>query len=299
MIFTRRRDVPLDKDASARFLPWLIGFMVFLAALALAAAIAVANVTERWESGLSGRLTVQVPPPGADVSSAERAAHIDAVLAALRETRGVRSAEQLSEAEVAGLLEPWLGEAASSEELPLPSLIAVTVDRDNPPSMEVLRTALTAAAPGTQVDDHQRTLGRLIEVARTLQILAILVVALVGMAAVVTVVFVTRTGLAIHRNVIELLHLIGAHDGYVARQFQRHALRLGLAGGVIGLLLALATLFALSQTLGSNGEVGAFVPEFRLVGLQWAWLAAIPVATALVAMVTARLTVLRTLSRLS
>ena len=299
MILARRRDVPLDKDASARFLPWLIGFMVYLAALALAAAIAVANVTERWESGLSGRLTVQVPPAAADATSAERAARIDAVLAALRRTRGVRSAEQLGEAEMAALLEPWLGDAATGGDLPMPSLIAVTVDRDDPPSMEVLRTALSAAAPGTRVDDHQRTLGRLIEVARSLQLLAGLVVALVGVAAVVTVVFVTRTGLAIHRNVIELLHLIGAHDGYVARQFQRHALRLGLTGGAIGLLLALATLGVLSQTSMPAGGAGGFLPEVRLGPWQWASLGAIPVAAAVVAMLTARLTVLRTLARLS
>jgi cell division transport system permease protein len=156
---------------------------------------------------------------------------------------------------------------------------------------------LDRAAAGTRVDDHQRTLGRLLEVARTLQLLAVLVVVLVGAAAVVTVVFVTRTGLSIHRNVIELLHLIGAHDAYVARQFQRHALRLGLTGGLIGLALGAATLWALARWVGQ--EAGAIVPELTLSRTQWLSLAAVPLAATLVAMLTARVTVLRTLAKLS
>ncbi len=296
MILARQRDVPLDKDASARFLPWLIAFMVYLATLALAAAIAVSNVTQAWDSGLAGKLTVQVPPPTEDgaVSQTDR---IDAVLDALRDTPGVRDAEQLSEQEMAELLRPWLGEAAGSADLPLPALIAVEVIPERAPELSSLQRRLDRAAAGTRVDDHQRTLGRLLEVARTLQLLAVLVVALVGAAAVVTVVFVTRTGLSIHRNVIELLHLIGAHDAYVARQFQRHALRLGLTGGLIGLALAAATLWALTRWVGQ--ETGAIVPELTLSETQWLSLIAVPLAATLVAMLTARITVLRTLAKLS
>ena len=296
MILARQRDVPLDKDASARFLPWLIAFMVYLATLALAAAIAVSNVTQAWDSGLAGKLTVQVPP-AAEEGGAGQTARIDAVLDALRQTPGVRSAEQLSQQQMAELLRPWLGDAADSAELPLPALIAVEVAPERAPELSSLQRRLDRAAAGTRVDDHQRTLGRLLEVARTLQLLAVLVVVLVGAAAVVTVVFVTRTGLSIHRNVIELLHLIGAHDAYVARQFQRHALRLGLTGGLIGLALGAATLWALARWVGQ--EAGAIVPELTLSRTQWLSLAAVPLAATLVAMLTARVTVLRTLAKLS
>lgn len=296
MILARQRDVPLDKDASARFLPWLIAFMVYLATLALAAAIAVSNVTQAWDTGLAGKLTVQVPPAAGN-GGVGQAARIDAVLDELRQTPGVRSAEQLSQQQMAELLRPWLGDAADSAELPLPALIAVEVAPERTPELSSLQRRLDRAAAGTRVDDHQRTLGRLLEVARTLQLLAVLVVVLVGAAAVVTVVFVTRTGLSIHRNVIELLHLIGAHDAYVARQFQRHALRLGLTGGLIGLALGAATLWALARWVGQ--EAGAIVPELTLSRMQWLSLAAVPLAATLVAMLTARVTVLRTLAKLS
>src|SRR3546814_8077793 len=66
--------------------------------------------------------------------------------------------------------------------------------------------------------------------------MALVVVLLVVLAASIMVAFVPRMGLAAHQRSIELLHMIGAQDSYVARQFQNHALRLGLRGGLIGLL---------------------------------------------------------------
>jgi cell division transport system permease protein len=120
---------------------------------------------------------------------------------------------------------------------------------------------------------------------------------LVGLAAIITVVFVTRTGLEIHRQVIELLHLMGAQDRYIAREFQRHALRLGLRGGLFGFALAAAALAGLAWL--ARGSNAALLPDLDLAPLDWAWLALLPLAAAVTAMWTARLTVLRTLVRLA
>lgn len=291
-----RRDVPLQRDASARYLPWLIGFMVYLAALALAAALAVSNLAERWDTGLAGQLTVQIPPPQPD-SQTSRAALVDNVVDTLRRRPGIASAHGVPDRRVRELLAPWLGERADLDELPLPALVAAKINRANPPDMDNLRAAVATAAPRATIDDHQRTLGRLLEVVRSFQGVALLVMGLVTAAAVVTVIFATRTGLAVHRHVIEILHLIGAHDGYIARQFEQHALRLGLLGGLIGVGLAALTLVALRQAIPADGA--ALVPELALTGWQWLLLALIPVVTALIATATARLTVLRTLARLA
>ncbi len=58
-----RSDLPLASDAASRFLPWIAGLMVYLAALALAAALAIDGVAERWHVGLVGSLTVQLEAP--------------------------------------------------------------------------------------------------------------------------------------------------------------------------------------------------------------------------------------------
>ena len=134
------------------------------------------------------------------------------------------------------------------------------------------------------------------DLGRSLELLAGAVVILIGLAAVATVVFTTRMGLSIHRNVIELLHLIGARDGYVAAQFQRQAMILGLRGGVLGIVLAVATLFGLRHVAGRLET--PLAPDIPVAHWAWALLAAVPVVTALIAMATARLTALRELAKM-
>lgn len=289
-------DVPLAKDASERFLPWLVAFMVYFAALALVCGTALHKLVERWDRGLSGQLTVEVPPLGLGSSEADRTARIQTLVALLKGTPGVKSAAQLAPSEIAGLLEPWLGAGVLDRDLPLPALIAVSIDETAPPDLEALAARLERTAPGVLLDDHQRWLGKLLDLARTIQIVAAAVVFLVVVCAALTVIFVTRTGLSVHRQAIELLHLMGAHDVYIARQFQRQALKLGLRGGMVGLAFALATILLLGQLLARTES--PLLHGLTLSPAEWALLVLLPCTTAFVAMVTARLTVLGTLARM-
>jgi cell division transport system permease protein len=246
----RHRDIPLARDASARFLPWLVGFMVYLAALAVAGAFAMHKVAEGWNRDLTEELTVQVMPP-----------------------------EELG---------------SELEELPLPQLIAVRFDDRETIDVEALQARLQEIAPGTLVDDHQQWLSRLLKFTGAIQALALLIVVVVITAAVLAVVFVTRTGLSIHRNVIEILHMMGARDLYIAQQFERHSMKLGLLGGLIGIVLAAPTLWLAGRALGTH-EI-ALLPSIAFDPWDWAVIALMPVVAAAVAMVTARITVLRTLA---
>lgn len=302
-MFKRRSDLPLDRDPASRFLPWLIAFMVFLAILALAAVLVLRQVSSKWDSGLSGTLTVQVPPAGilkGAPSDPERLARLDAerldkVLAVLRETPGVRHFEVLPGTRVARLLEPWLGKESGIAGLPLPQLVDVRTADGGGLDEAALEKRLAAAAPGTQVDSHRVWLNRLLSLLRSVQLLTLAVLGLIVAATVATVVFTTRTGLAIHGDVIEVLHLTGAQDSYIARQFGSHALGLGLKGGLQGLVLALPTLWAVGF-LYSGGS--GLLPPLRLGAVEWAGVAAIPLCVAVLAMMTARLTVLRSLARM-
>ncbi len=289
----KRQAVPLDRDASGRYLPLLVAIMVYLAALALAGAISVNKLAERWDSGLSGALTVQIP---AGSAAAEDGPALDALVTALRASPGVLSVEPMDKTEITALLEPWLGDSVAAGDLPLPRLVAVTVEPGATPDIEGLRAQLQDLAPGSQLEDHQRWLARLLDLARAVEIMAGVVVLLVLLAACIMVTFVTRMGLAAHEQAIELLHLIGAQDSYVARQFQNRALSLGLRGGILGLLCAVPTLY-LARLLLQRIDSG-LLPELTLRSWEWAILILLPVAAALVTMVTARVTVLRTLARM-
>jgi cell division transport system permease protein len=124
-------------------------------------------------------------------------------------------------------------------------------------------------------------------------------VALIGAVAVSTVIFITRTGLMIHAPIVDLLHAMGAADSYIAGQFQRHAFRLGLRGGIIGLVPALLGFGVIRLAAEQGGSVAAdLAPGLALPILAWAVLALLPLGMALVGLATARVTVLRTLARM-
>ncbi len=292
----RKSVVPLNSDATGRFLPWLVAVMVYLAALALVSAMAMSKIVTRWDHGLSGQITVQLPVSESDLTEAEITNRREEVLTLLQQSPGVLSANHIGREETAALLEPWLGQTSGLSELPLPDLIAVEIDQLDPPSTASLTARLIEIVPGATIDDHQRWLGNLLNLARSIEIVAALVVLLVGLSAVIMVVFVTRMGLAVHYQIVELLHLIGAQDGYIAREFQTHSLKLGFFGGLVGVALAALTIFGITRLLGQADT--ALLPALSLRPLEWVILGALPFASALVAMVTARLTVLRTLSRI-
>ena len=64
-------------------------------------------------------------------------------------------------------------------------------------------------------------------------------------ATMLSVTFATRGAMATNKPVIEVLHFVGAKNGFIAGHFQRHFLLLGLEGGAIGGGAAIA-LFALA-----------------------------------------------------
>lgn len=287
-----RSDLPLDRHSAGLFLPVIIGFMVFLAALALAGSMAVNNLLAHWRGTIEAAFTVQLPPVDGE-SAAATSERRSRVLSALAGEFGIRSAILLSDADKARLLEPWLGADAAKLDLPLPDVIALTAQAGSAIDLPALTTRLQAISPGASIDDHGRwrvAIGRAAEAAN-LVLLGLLL--LIGLAAALTVVFVARAGLAAHKRVIEILHLVGAHDGYVARQFQRHAFSRGLAGGLLGAGVAAAIILAAGQWLPGFDNAA-----LTLTPLQWLAVALLPLAGALLAMATARYTVLRALRRI-
>ena len=282
--------LPLKGDPASRFLPWIVALKVYLAALALAGALALNGAVAEWQGARAGTITVQVPPPGAD----DDTDHVGAAVAVLRATPGVATARALERAEIVALLEPWLGAGNVDVGLPLPWLIDVTLDGETPLDTAALDARLKAAAPGAEIDDHGEWLARVTSAARAVQLAALAVVLAIFAATIGTVVFTTRTSLALHHDTVEVLHLIGAQDGFIARAFARLALRLGLKGGLIGLALAALTLAAVGTF--SSGLEAPLLPRLSLTPAAYLALALLPVASALIAMATARVTVLRTLA---
>lgn len=295
---SRRYDIPFARDGSVRFLPWIVALMVYLAGLALAGVLLLNAALGDWNRGLTGVMTVELPPAA---NAQDGQAEITLVVALLQATPGVTGASEVPRAAVAKLVEPWLGGGQATAQLALPRLIDVRVDVAHRPDFDDLRAKLATAAPGAMLDDARLRFDRLFDLGLSVEITAIIIVVLIGLAAVMTTVFTTRAGLAVHQNVIEILHILGAHDSYIARQFARQALTLGLRGGLIGLALAVVTLAVLGHAGNTASILGSglrLLPTLSLAPLQWLSLLLLPVAAAAIAYSTALATVTRALARM-
>lgn len=296
MMLGRRSDLPLKGDATSRFLPWLVALMVYLSAVAVAGTFVLSGLVGRWDHDVAGTLTVQVAPVPGEAGEMLTDERVRQAVDLMRRTPGVTAARALDKQQLIALLEPWLGNAEVVRDLPLPRLIDVSVDPNDRLDLADLAEHLAQVVPGASLDDHRVWLSRLINLSRTTQWLAIAIVVLIGGVTSATVVYATRTGMAVHKGVIEVLHLIGAHDDYIARQFADRAFSLGFAGGLMGLGMAVPTLAAIGWA--AKRVEGGFLPSLALPVFGWVVIALLPLAAGALAMYTARLTVHGTLARM-
>ena len=297
-----RRDVPLVPGASiaGRALVTVIAIMTFLAALAAGAALLISGASDGWRDQVARELTIQVrPTPGRDLDAdAAKAGEI------ARAAPGIASARVFTKEESGRLLEPWLGGGLDLAELPVPRMIVVARAAGQSADLAALRKALAAAVPASSLDDHQLWLERLATMARTVELGAAAIFALVLVAMALAVSFATHGAMAENREIIDVLHFVGARDSYVAAEFQRHFLRLGLAGGGIGaaagcLVFASGSIASGWWTATPGGDqVEALFGAFALGWGGYAAILAIAVAVALLTGLTSRAIVRRHLKGL-
>jgi cell division transport system permease protein len=294
-MFFRRSDLPLDRDPAGGFLPWIVGFMVYLAAMAVAGTVFANGLIDRWRSDLTDAVTVQILPNGERETTQDQTARVAAAVKFLMDVPGIASAAPVAHEEIVRLLEPWLGSGNIIDDLPLPALIAVHLQPDAAFNLPEIKRRLAEAAPGAVLEDHKPWLADLARLARGIEALTLLTLVLVAVASILIIVFVSRSALAQHQEVIQVLSLIGARDAYIAGQLQAYAFRLATLGAALGVALAIATIFAAAKLLG-EAETN-LMPE--LGSLSWRWLLLIlPIPAAGVsAVATTRLTVLTQLRR--
>lgn len=290
----RRKPAPLlelSRDSSGRSLPWVVAVMVALAMLAMAGALLLDSAGEGWQAIGQDRLLVQVDA----LPDAPMAGRLTAALAHLRSTPGVASAEAMPADGVAALLQPWLGETALLQDLPLPAVVEVVLESGRAIDRRALAVGLEAAVPGSRIDDPRTWLERLSAVATALRLLGFATVAAIALATVAMIVFATSAGLGSHRETISVLHTVGARDRFIAAQFQWHVCRLAAQGAVLGLVLA--ALVALAVARSAADLDATLLPPMRLSPADWLAIAVISPACVLLATLTARVTVLRALRR--
>ncbi len=281
-----------ETHEATRLLPYVMAVMVYLSALALMGSMMLNKGFGDMTESLSNRLTIQITTADAEMRNAQ----VDEVTALLRKTPGIDYVRKLNDVEIEKLLEPWLGKGNVTDDLPVPAILDVTVSRDLTLNLDAVRGMLAQVSDNIHLDDHQQWLGRFLRLMDMVEYTALGILLLVVLATVCIVIFGTKAGMAENREIIAVMHHLGAQDSMIARAYQSRFMKYGLKGGIIGLVLAFITLVSLIYLSRDLAEGLVRIPELPVVEI--AVLLVIPFLAALISMLTARYTVLRGLGRM-
>lgn len=275
------------------FTAWLTVFtaaaMAFLAVFALALSISAGRLADRWEGALARTATVRISAPADQIELQTTTA-----LRILGETPGVVAANRLGGDEKRALLAPWFGPDLPLEALPVPEMIEISETGDEFDG-EGLRLRLAAEVPGAVLDDHTRWRRPLVTAANRLRALGLLSILLITAATASMITLAARASLSAHRNVIEVLRLIGAEDVYIARAFVRRFTIRALVGALAGVVLGVVAI----AFLPDMDEAGSFLTELGYQGASWILPLLIPFLAAIVAFAATRFSALRMLKEIT
>jgi cell division transport system permease protein len=283
----RWRPAPLlpEREGRNTSLIFVVAVLCFLACLTSIGVLAANRAASGWTDQITGAATVIVRPQGGETPDAAAARAAEA----LAGVPGVSEARALEAAKAYDLIRPWLGDIGDLADLPVPRLVTISLDRKHPATAAALRNALAARSVDAVVDDHSVWTRDIRRAGGVVRWLGAGVFLLIAAAAGAVVAFATRAGLAARRDVVEVLHLAGAEDSYIARLFQARFARLAGLAGLIGAVAAAVVGAALRIAGGGSGLTPA-------LPLAWSDLAAVlpcPLIAATVAALAAQFTAVR------
>jgi len=277
------------EDAREAALFFVVCALCFLAALSGLVARSAYAAADSWTDRVTGQITVRVRGTDTQTQSAVEMA---------KATQGIIAARALTRDESVDLLRPWLGAAGVPDDLPLPHLIAAEAAPGAERAGEMLGQKLTEAGIDATVDDHVVWSADVKRATDSAGLVALIAVGLLGATAIAVIAFATHATLLARRDIVELLHLTGAKDGFISGLFERRFLMLGVQAGAVGALLALgAAAFILFVVKQSDQQVW-LLPQLSLSLADGLILGVAPLVAGMAAMIAAKVTVLRSLSEM-
>ena len=280
-------DIPFARDDAHRLLPAMIACLTGFAALLLALAMCLTGALSAQSHDVIGVLQVEVPR-----AKANDASYMESVTSLLKNTAGVEQVTPISQTQMETLLKPWLGEDFEIADLPVPVILDVkTAVKDNETAVNLaaLRTALAKIDAGIRVEDRGPWVGHMVKAVALLQGLVLVVAMLLILCVLGMIILVARTNLRLHFKTVSLLHMFGATDEYILRQFQWNNAWLTARGAFTGVLGA-ASIYIAAVIISMRFE-SPVVPAISISPWQGVMFVVLPVFTALIALVATRLTV--------
>lgn len=285
-------------SVTGRSLTLVIAIMCFFACLTAGAVYMINQSASAWMRDIASEVTVQIEPR--DKIDTDKT--VRDVATYLVRQPGIRTVVPISVEQSSALLEPWLGQSETLKSLPVPRLIALELERASPPDLDALRQEIGKQFKGVSLDDHRQWQKQIRTVTRSFALGGLAILLLVAAATTAIIVSATRSSMASNRDIVEVLHFVGATDRFIAREFEKHFLSLGIRSGLVGASFAIAVFVAMPSAMELLGGGSLTLSEMRrLVGTGaldlpgYAILIGVVVVIAALCMFTSRLGVYRIL----
>ncbi len=297
-----RANAPIVPPGSVtgRSLTLVIAIMAFLASLTASGVYLLFHAASVWTNNISSEVTVQVQSRGGDIGDAK----VTEIAKFLSGQIGIKQVTPFSRDQSLRLVEPWIGKSDVLKSFAIPRLIAVEIDRENPPELTTLKKVLEANYPGAVLDDHGHWRGEIRRLTRFLELAGIGMLFLMAAATAAVIIAAATSAMASNKEIVAVLNLVGAEEKFIAQQFERHFLKVGIRAGVAGAGLA-ALLFQvlpyiseqMSSTVAAEAEVRRLVGAGTLDAGGYAVLAFVVLAVAAICKMTSRYGVRRILNQ--
>ena len=286
-------ELPFKNDESNLFLEVITTTSVFLMSITLAVFFMTSSLVDSWDKGIVNGLTIQVTP---DSNQDETELRVNKVVNFFEQYTSSDNIKIINDKKIQKLMSPWLGSDFEINSLPIPKLVEVRINSGNNLDFETIAQNLSETAPYTTINSHQVWLKKLINFAHSVKILSFSILLTVLSISLLSIFYATKTSLGIHQSIIEILHVMGATDDYIAKQYARRSFFIGLFSGIIGILLGAAGLWFVSSF--ATHLKGGIFDKASLDLPAILYIASVPMLTAIVSMSMAYITVRKTLGKI-
>ena len=249
------------------FLGWIMASMIYLALLAILFSIVSTLSFDKWSNATRDLVTIHVPNPTKGTGSDDGVTRIDETLKILRAFPDIESVTILEKNDIERLINPLI-EKDILKNILLPALIEIRLKRNE--VLPDLNNALKNLSPDIFIEDHVELFLPDAKTFLGAKKLFSVIVSLTLFVAMISVIFTVHSGLAINREIIHVMHLIGAKNSFIARTFQKHVLKVLSISSVFATLLAIGTFFILESSLRVAFFGDVEIDIFKQINL-WDW----------------------------
>ncbi len=296
---SRKNELPLKGENTSLFLQIIISIAIFIFAITLSGVLSMNSMISNWNKSILGSITVQIipiPDSNKEKVQTQLLAYEEKAVEFLKSVNGIIKVTPLNDEQLDNLLRPWLGDDVSISDLPAPRIIDVKLAKDANIDFDQLREDLSQASPQASLDNHKIWLNKLIALTDGLNLIATTILTLVIAITSGAIFYTTQMSMGLHKDIIEILHIIGAKDTYIAQQYAKRMGFLGLIGGIFGLIFAIPAIFFIGNLASSIK--GGIISEATLGINDWLYILILPLFSMSISMMTAYYTVKNTLKKM-